>query len=166
LGQGVREGARLSTADAWWLAAFKTGRWSRKEGFMTVPIAIVSAEPEHWEMLSGVVSRCGLDPVRCGTIAAATKLFAKEHFELAICADVLPDGTFRGLIAALRRSGYWTPVVVVSRSNDWGSYLEAKADGAYDYLAFPPYPRELERTVAAALTESPRNRRTEAGAAA
>ncbi len=121
---------------------------------MPTPVAIVIAEQAHWEKLSRIISSCGLRPVRCETLAAATTLSAQKRFELAICDDELPDGNFRELIAQLRCSRRSMPVVVISRFDDWGSYLDAMIAGAFDYVAFPPYPQELERAVAAALVES------------
>jgi DNA-binding NtrC family response regulator len=125
---------------------------------MSAPVAIVSADPEHWEKMSGIISSCGLHPVRCETFAAVTKLSAQQHLELAICDDELPDGNFRDLIAELSRSKQPTPVVVVSRFDDWASYLQAMVAGAFECVAFPPYPQELVRAVAAALAESQANR--------
>lgn len=121
---------------------------------MTATVAIVTGNPKCWERLSGVIEGCGMSPVRCENLAAATESLAQERFECALCEDALPDGDFRGLIAELRRSGRWMPVVVVSRVDDWGAYLEAMVAGAFDYVAFPPYPRELERAIEAAIAES------------
>ena len=115
-------------------------------------------EPAHWEKLSSIISGCGLLPVRCETLAAATNITAQQLFELAICDDQLPDGNFRELITRLGRSRHCTPVIVVSRFDDWGSYLQAMIGGAFDYVAFPPYPQEMERAVTAALAESQANR--------
>jgi DNA-binding NtrC family response regulator len=125
---------------------------------MLARVAVVSAEPEYWEKLSGVVSGCGAHPIRCDTLAAAKQLLSQQRLDLAICGDTVPDGTFRELVATVKRSGSWTPVVVVSQFDDWGSFLDAMVAGAFDYVAFPPYPGELERAVAAALAESRLNR--------
>jgi DNA-binding NtrC family response regulator len=126
---------------------------------MSVPVAIVCAEPPHWEKLSGIISSCGLQPVRCETLAAANKLSPRRDFELAISDDELPDGSFRELIAQLKRSGHSTPVVAVSRFDDRGSCLQAMIAAAFEYVAFPPYPHELEQAVAAALAESQASRK-------
>jgi len=121
---------------------------------MPVLVAIVTAEPTRWEGLSRIISSCGLCPVRCETLAAAIKLIAQHHVELVLCDDELPDGNFRQLIAYLRSPRQLTPVVVISHFDDWGSYLDAMTAGAFEYVAFPPYPQELEQAVAAALAES------------
>jgi DNA-binding NtrC family response regulator len=48
------------------------------------------------------------------------------------------------------------PVVMLSQSQSWDSYLEALAAGAYDYVAYPPAIGELERALRAAISESKR----------
>jgi DNA-binding NtrC family response regulator len=119
---------------------------------MSPAVAVVSADRGHWEKLSAIVSSCGLRPVQCQTLAAAGELFVQEHFRLVLCEDVLPDGNFRQLIALLRETPAWRmPVIVVSCLDDWGSFLEAMMAGAFDYVAFPPYPHELERALATAF---------------
>jgi DNA-binding NtrC family response regulator len=130
------------------------------EGQMFPRILILSGEPEHRHKLSEVMSSCGLVPVRCETISAAKGLVMEDQIEVIVCDDVLPDGDFRELIRELKLSACEARVVVMSRSyDDWGDYLEAMIAGAYDYLAYLPYPGELEQAVAAALVES-RARRT------
>ena len=46
-----------------------------------------------------------------------------------------------------------TPLVVVSHTENWDSYLAAVAAGAFDCIDFPPYPEELERILCLALSE-------------
>ena len=133
---------------------------------MTATVAIVTGDLQHWERLSGVVAGCGMSPVRCENLALAAQLCAQGHVECALCEAALSDGDFRGLIAELRRSGRWVPVVVISRADDWGAYLEAMVAGAFDYVAFPPYPRELERALEAATAEARLQRGRAAGVAA
>lgn len=118
-------------------------------------ILILSGEAEHRHKLSGAMSSCGWVPIRCETISAAKGLVLRYQLEVIVCDDVLPDGDFRELIRELKGSACEARVVVMSRSyDDWGDYLEAMIAGAYDYLAYPPYPRELEQAIAAALLES------------
>jgi len=133
---------------------------------MSLRVVIVSSIRERWEKLSEIVSRYGLQPVRCETLAAALALLACTSFTLAICEDVLPDGGFQECIAQARLSRNRTPVVVVSRLDDWDSYLKAMGAGAFDYVALPPHPHELERVLAGALAEARSNRGTTAATAA
>jgi DNA-binding response OmpR family regulator len=123
-------------------------------------VLVLSGEPEHWDKLSSVMTSSGCVPVRCETISAAKGLVVGYPIDVIVSDDVLPDGDFRELIKELRRLACEPPVVVMSRSyGEWGDYLEAMIAGAYDYLAYPPYPREMEQAVAAALVESRTHRK-------
>jgi hypothetical protein len=53
-------------------------------------IAIVSSEPGHWEKLGGIISSCGVRPIRCKTLAAVGEVTAQQHLELVICDDKTP----------------------------------------------------------------------------
>ena len=46
-------------------------------------------------------------------------------------ADLLPDGDSRAVIAEIRRGVNRSPVVIVSRRDDWDSYLAALAVGGF-----------------------------------
>jgi DNA-binding response OmpR family regulator len=123
-------------------------------------VLVLSGEPGYWHKLSGVMSSSGCVPVCCETISAAKDLVLRYQIEVIVSDDILPDGDFRELIRELRRLACEPLVVVTSRSyGDWGDYLEAMIAGAYDYFAYPPYPRELEQAVAAALLESKAHRK-------
>jgi len=130
-------------------------------------VLILSGESDHWHKLSSIVSSRGWEPLRCETIYAAKYLVLRDQIEVIVSDDVLPDGDFRELIKELRRLACEPLVVVMSRwYGDWGDYLEAMIAGAYDYLAYPPYPGELEQAVAMALLESRARRKAPVLAAA
>ena len=118
-------------------------------------VLILSGESDHWHKLSSIISSRGWEPVRCETIYAAKYLALRDQIEVIVSDDVLPDGDFGELIRELKHSACQPRVIVMGRSyGDWGDYLEALSAGAYDYLAYPPYPHGLEQAVAAALLES------------
>jgi DNA-binding NtrC family response regulator len=123
-------------------------------------ILILSGEPEHRLRLRGIVSSCGCLPVRCETISAAKALIPLHQIEVVVCDEVMPDGDFRALVKDLKRAACDAPVIVLSRSNDWGAYLDAMIAGAYDYLTYPPHVAELKQAVAEALTEARARRKT------
>jgi DNA-binding NtrC family response regulator len=133
---------------------------------MLTRILILSGSQEHQNELGGVITKLGCVPVRSDTLSDAKDLVRQLEIEGIVCDEVLPDGSFRALIRELRKSACQTPVVVVSESDDWGSYLEAMVAGAFDVVVYPPYPRDLERVVSAALAESRSNREAMARTAA
>lgn len=134
---------------------------------MSPVIAIVTGELDHWQKLSSIVSGCGFRAVRCESLAAAGQMLARHRFHAALCEDVLPDGDFRDLLHLLKDSGgSRTAVIVISRMDDWGCFLDAMVAGAFDYIAFPPYAHELERALAAAFAGIPTRRQAKLQAAA
>lgn len=134
---------------------------------MTPTVAIITGELDHWETLSSVVSNCGFRPVHCETLSSAAQMLARHRFRTVLCEDALPDGDFRELLHLVKDSGVSRPaVIVISRLDDWGCFLEAMTAGAFDYVAFPPYPHELERALAAAFAGTPTGRHAELKTAA
>jgi len=124
------------------------------------PILIVSGESDYRKKLAGRVSKAGLRPICCETIAEAQALVSKQEFSAILCNDSLADGNFRDLIREMgggTSKGAAAPVVIVSRRDDWDSYLAAVGAGAFDYVGYPPNPGELERVLWVALSESKRS---------
>jgi DNA-binding NtrC family response regulator len=118
-------------------------------------VLILSGEPEHQHRLSSLIPNCGYVPVCCETISAAKGMISRYATEIVVCDETLPDGDFRQLIKELKHSTCEALVVVMSQSySDWGAYLEAMVAGAYDFLAYPPDPSQLEQALAGALVES------------
>ena len=122
----------------------------------TSPVLIVSGEQAHRAQLAGHVFKFGLRPVCCETIADARALAEQQSFSAAVSEDLLPDGDFRAVISEMRRHEGRSPVVVISRRDDWEFYLSTVRMGAFDTVAFPPTPGELERVLWTALTDPKR----------
>ena len=117
------------------------------------PILIISGEREHRARLASYAFKIGLRPVCCETVADARALVKSQPFCAALSEDQLPDGDFRAVITEMRRHSAHSPVVVVSGRDDWDFYLSTVRMGAFDSVAFPPPPGELERVLWTALSE-------------
>lgn len=121
----------------------------------THPVLIISGEWEHRAQLAEGVSRLGLRPVCCGTLADARALMLHESFSAALSEKSLPDATYHDVIREVRQAaGKKAPVVIVSESDGWNSYLSTLVAGAFDSVPFPPQPGELELVLCIALNES------------
>jgi two-component system, OmpR family, response regulator len=129
-------------------------------------ILVISGQEDHRAKLTALLSKSNLRSVCCATIADSKSLLAHEQFSAVISEDVLPDGDCRAVIGAIGGHAKKLPVIIVSRRDDWNSYMEAVGAGAFDYVAFPPNCGELERAVWAALSESKGSDRALAGSAA
>jgi len=117
------------------------------------PILIISSESDHREVLAARVSEFDLRTVCCGKVADAKALMASQDFGAVLCEDALPDGDFRSVISKMRRWTCRSPVIVVSERQDWDSYLTTVGAGAFEYVAFPPGPGELERVLWGVVSE-------------
>jgi len=118
------------------------------------PILIVSPEANHRDSLAEKVLKSGMRPVCCDTSGVAKSLIAREQFGTMIVEDSLKDEELRGLIQAAAGGSTIVPVVIVSLSETWESYLAALDAGAREYVAYPPAAGELERALWSALSES------------
>ncbi len=120
---------------------------------MMLPVLIISTDPGHRDTLASITSSCGLRPVGCGTLSIAKYLLGHHQFT-AIVYEVPESEDIGAAIKQVAGSERRTPIIVVSRIENWDSYLGAIAAGAFDYVEFPPYPDELERILWLALGES------------
>jgi len=65
-------------------------------------VLVISPEADHHQKISGAVERCGLGSIYCKEFVEARSLLARQKFRVVFCHDTLPDGDFRGVIAAER----------------------------------------------------------------
>lgn len=126
----------------------ETGKWPMPS---SISILVVSGDTAHREWLIAAISSLGPRPVCCGTYKSAAELLDRSSFSIAFCDDLLPDGTFHSVMDHMAHCGTTMPVIVTSRRDDWDSFLRALNAGAFDYIALPPTPGEVERIVRVAL---------------
>ena len=110
-------------------------------------VLIITTEVGHGERLANAVRRCKLTPRQCGTLDQARRILSRERFTAVLCEETSNALDFRAEIVQLERLAHRTPVIAVSRHDDWLSYMRALDAGAADYLAFPPYAGEVERSL-------------------
>jgi len=124
--------------------------------FNASPILIVSADATHRDKLADEVLKSGLRPVSCDTLASAKTLMGTEQFSAVVAEDSLRNEELRTLMKDADRGSDRVPVIVVSQSENWESYLAAMGTGACDYVAYPPAAGEVERALWSALSQSSR----------
>jgi len=110
-------------------------------------VLIVSGEASHGEKLAAAVRNCQLSPTLCGTLDQAQRILARKRFAAILCEESLNAGNFSSTLARMERFADRTPVIAVSRRDDWASCMVALNAGAADYVAFPPYAGEVERSL-------------------
>jgi DNA-binding NtrC family response regulator len=129
---------------------------------MRVPweILIVSSDLESRRSLTAILGRQGLDPICASTITESIDLLSRESVGLAFCDQHLSDGDYRDFLAARDNLKSKLRVVVSSRCGNWDEYLEAMRLGAFDLIASPCRPTDVEWMVIQAKRDE-RNRRRE-----
>ena len=122
---------------------------------------VVSSDEEVRRKLAQILGQCGLAPVFASTVTESGMALAGHEVFIVLCDDYLPDGKYVDIVKLVGQSDTKLLVVVVSRTGEWPEYLTAIRAGAFDYLAYPPIPGELQRIIQNALRECGRHRRLE-----
>ena len=92
-------------------------------------------------------SSIGVALVFASTIREAVLDIAKRDRSFALCQDALRDGGYEDLLRIRDAFGSSLPLIVISRTGDWPDYFRAIDQGAYDFLAYPLIPGELQRII-------------------
>lgn len=114
------------------------------------PIVVASADLEGRRMLTSVLHQDGLDPICTSTVRECRELITKENVALVFCDKHLADGDYRDVLSATRSLKSAARVVVTFPESDWDGYLEAMRLGAFDVIASPCRPTDVEWMVSQA----------------
>jgi DNA-binding NtrC family response regulator len=98
---------------------------------------ILAADEQACENLAPVVTECGFEPVRLGSVGELRMGALDERTALLLCEQVLPDGDFRDALRILAAAARKIPVIVFSRIAGWDTYVQAVKLGAHDCLRYP-----------------------------
>jgi DNA-binding NtrC family response regulator len=113
----------------------------------------------HTEDLGGIlkaIAATGHLPLICHSLLEAQEVLKRERIQSIICEDHLPHGTIQAILKLAKHRHNPIPVIITSRTGGWKEYLEALQQGAFEYLALPPQPREVTRVLDLAFAESRR----------
>jgi DNA-binding NtrC family response regulator len=113
---------------------------------MNIPwqVAVASSDIEGRRGLSSILVRQGLDPILISSLSECRELMEKERIGLIFCDRHLSDGDYRELLDVSRSASFKVRVVLTSKHADWDEYLEAMRLGAFDVIASPCRPTDVE----------------------
>lgn len=111
------------------------------------PMALWFAGSNPSAAVSVRFSSIGVALVFASTIREAVLDIAKRDRSFALCQDALRDGGYEDLLRIRDAFGSSLPLIVISRTGDWPDYFRAIDQGAYDFLAYPLIPGELQRII-------------------
>jgi len=110
--------------------------------------------------LASILADFGLDLVFASSVDQARTILLGQPIRLVLCEGTLPDGSFRDVLHTLKLAGSRVPLVVCSLLGEMDEYLEAMETGAFDFIAPPFRPTELESIVNSVLGEySPQSKK-------
>lgn len=113
---------------------------------MNIPwqILVASSDLESRRNLMQTLNRQGLEPIGVANLSECDDVLVKERVGLVFCDRHLADGSYRDLLERVRTRGEKVRVVVTSKHPDWDEYLEAMRYGAFDVIASPCRPTDVE----------------------
>jgi DNA-binding NtrC family response regulator len=115
---------------------------------------VVCSDPDARQSLSRAADHCRVLPLHSSSVRDALAILNRERIDVVLCEDYLEDGNFRDILGAVSRRPAKVPIIVASRLDDWGQYLEAMSAGAFEYVLLPSRQAEVGPDVHIALRES------------
>lgn len=107
-------------------------------------IVVASSDLEGRRLLMQILTRQGLDPISVSNLAECRETMQKERVGLVFADRHLADGSYRDVLELARSGPDKVRVVVTSKHPDWDEYLEAMRMGAFDVIASPCRPTDVE----------------------
>jgi DNA-binding response OmpR family regulator len=115
-----------------------------------ITLLLVTAHPEDFTWLSGVLDRRAWLVFSCGGCAEALREVRRLAPAIVLCERDLPDGNWKRLFAEMQ-SVERTPLMLVSsRHADESLWAEVLNLGGYDVLQKPFNPAEVTRVLSMA----------------
>lgn len=106
----------------------------------------------HGERLASAVRQRGWLPQLCQTAGEVAQVLQPRSFAAVLSDDILPDADLTMVIPDIERRSLNVPVIVVSRRGEWDPSIVALMAGAPNHLPFPPYPGEVEQSLARSVS--------------
>jgi len=115
---------------------------------------------ENLDGMLKAVAQAGKAPLICHSLEEVQEVMKREHIQIIICEDHLPDLTLEAILKLAKHRKRPIPVIISSRTGEWEELMKALRQGAFDYLVLPPRLEEVSRILELALAESRRLRRS------
>ena len=116
-------------------------------------VLVAVSDPESGRALKTILSDFGLKPVVACSLSEAQAILSKGSVPLVFCDAQLPGGTFQELLQLTAPARI--PLVVAARLPETRQYLEAMSLGAFDFVAAPFRPADVEHILTNVLRRLP-----------
>jgi two-component system C4-dicarboxylate transport response regulator DctD len=117
-------------------------------------LLVLCEDSEARASLEETLASCPAERVYCPSLQALREAVAAHAGDVVIYVEDRPGGRVRDLLEWPEMRAAHVPVIAVSRFGEMRDYLAAMEAGAFDYVARPYRPEEVERILQKALTRS------------
>jgi DNA-binding NtrC family response regulator len=123
-------------------------------GVKVCSILLVDDDAELLKALTKVLEKESYHVVAMPSANAAVEHVNKtqQRFDLVITDISMPGMSGTSLLTAFKTAFPKTPVIIITAFADWGQYMDALREGAYEYLYKPVEKDQLLAAVQRALT--------------
>jgi len=108
--------------------------------------------------IAAVARAAKIEPLLVTSVAAAREALSHESPDLALIADVLPDGPGAALLPSLREAHPETEAIVLISADRPETVVEAMREGAADFLRKPFTPKQLATVLGRVMKNRSRRR--------
>jgi DNA-binding NtrC family response regulator len=100
---------------------------------------LVDDDPELLKALTKVLEKEHYDVAAHADAGSAIRFIneTKKRFDLVITDVSMPGMKGTTFLAAVKTAFPRLPVIVITAFGDWGQYMDALREGAYEYLSKP-----------------------------
>ncbi len=128
----------------------------RMDSVINHPVAIVACtDSQIRQILISVLREFGLEPVLLEKPDDLGHLLGRQETVIIFAQTRFDKVGYQDILNATDQPGYRVPVVVCSEFYDRDLYMEAMAQGAFDYLATPYRHEEVAWVVNNAVSRNP-----------
>lgn len=126
-------------------------------GVSTASILLVDDDAELLKALTKVLEKADYEVLPLPDATTAMELIhsTKKKFDLVITDVSMPDMKGMEFLAAIKKTFPQLPVIIITAFGDWGQYMDALREGAFEYLNKPIEKSELLAAVRRALRRNP-----------
>ena len=105
----------------------------------TASILLVDDDAEVLKALTKVLEKDGYEVAPHTDARSAIQFIneTKKRFDLVITDVSMPGMKGTTFLAAVKTAFPRLPVIIITAFGDWGQYMEALREGAYEYLSKP-----------------------------
>lgn len=119
-------------------------------------ILLVDDDVELLKALTKVLEKADYEVIPQADAVSAINYIntTKKRFNLVVTDVSMPGMQGTDFLASVKKAFPQVPVIVITAFGDWGKYMNALREGAFEYLSKPIEKTELLAAVRRALDES------------